>query len=82
MTFFNSKAKPSEMRKVKDDELEQLIAVLNATGQYERAKDLEEVKATIDDLVKDLYGLVDDIPTGAIEKLFNSASSEPDKTSE
>jgi len=82
MTSFYSTATPSEIKKVKDDELEQLIAVLNATGQYERAKDLEEVKSIIDDLVKDLLGLVDDIPTGMVEKVFGLARSEPDQTME
>ncbi len=82
MTSFYSTATPSEIKKVKDDELEQLIAVLNATGQYERAKDLEEAKSIIDDLVKDLLGLVDDIPTGMVEKVFGLARSEPDQTME
>ena len=39
MTSLNSNATSSEMKKIKTDELDRIIAVLRATGQDEEAKD-------------------------------------------
>jgi hypothetical protein len=82
MTSLNSKATSSEIRKIKNDELERLIAALRATGQEERAEDLEEVKSTIDDLIEDLYSLVDPKSENIIEKLFSSRISKLNEPSE
>jgi hypothetical protein len=82
MTSLNSKATSSEIRKIKNDELERLIAALRATGQDERAEDLEEIKSTIDDLIEDLYSLVDTKSENIIGKLFSSRISKLNEPSE
>jgi hypothetical protein len=82
MTSLNSKATSSEIKKIKNDELERLIAVLRATGQDERAEELEEIKSTIDDLIEDLYSLVDTKSENIIGKLFSSRISKLNEPSE
>jgi len=82
MTSLNSKATPSEIKKIKIDELERFIAVLRATGEDEKAEDLEEIKPTINDLIEDLYGLVDNKLDKKIEKLFGPSISKLQKPSE
>ena len=82
MTTLNSKATSSEIKKMKTDELERIIAALRATGQDEEAKDWEEIKPTIDDLIEDLYSLVDNEPDKIIQKLFGSRISKLNKPSE
>lgn len=82
MTSLNSKATSSDIKKMKIDELERIISALRATGQDEEAKDFEELKPAIEDLIEDLYSLVDNEPDKIIQKLFGSRISELDKPSE
>ena len=82
MTSLNSKATSSDIKKMKIDELERIIAALRATGQDEKAEELEEIKPTIDGLIEDLYSLVDNEPDKIIQKLFGSRISELNKPSE
>jgi hypothetical protein len=82
MTSLNSKATSSDIKKMKIDELERIIAALRATGQDEKAEELEEIKPTIDGLIEDLYSLVDNEPDEIIKKLFGSRISKLDKPSE
>ena len=82
MTTLNSKATSSEIKKMKTDELDRIIATLRATGQDKKAEELEEIKPTIDDLIEDLYSLVDNEPDKIIQKLFGSRISELNKPSE
>jgi hypothetical protein len=82
MTSLNSKATSSDIKKMKINELERIIAALRATGQDEEAEELEEIKPTIDGLIEDLYSLVDNEPDEIIKKLFGSRISKLDKPSE
>lgn len=82
MTSFNSKANPSELQKMKMDEIERFIAVLRATGQDKRADALEEIKPTIDNIFEDLFGLVDENSGKAVSDLFESFISRDKKDSE
>jgi hypothetical protein len=82
MTSLNSKATSSDIKKMKIDELERIIAALRATGQDEKAEELEEIKPTIDGLIEDLYSLVDNEPDKIIQKLFGSRISKLNKPSE
>jgi len=79
MTSLNSKATSSDIKKMKINELERIIAALRATGQDEEAEELEEIKPTIDGLIEDLYSLVDNEPDEIIKKLFGSRISKLDK---
>ena len=76
MTSVDRNAKRSEIKKIKTDELDGIIAALRATGQDEEARDFEEFKAAIDGLIEDLYSLVDHEPDKIIKKLFGSRISE------
>jgi hypothetical protein len=79
MTSLNSKATSSDIKKMKINELERIIAALRATGQDEKAEELEEIKPTIDGFIEDLYSLVDNEPDKIIKKLFGSRISKLDK---
>jgi len=82
MTSLNSKATSSEIKKIKNDELERIIAALRATGQDEEAEELEKIKPTIDGLIEDLYSLVNPKSENIIEKLFSSRISRLNEPSE
>lgn len=82
MTSFNSKATPSELQKMKIDEIERFIAVLRATGQDERADALEEIKPTIDGIFEDLFDLIDVDSSTVTSDLFKPFISRDKKHSE
>lgn len=82
MTSFNSKATPSELRQTKINELDRIIEVLKVTGQDDKASEIEEIKPVIDEIIKDLYDLVDDNPQKTFARLFGSSVSRQDKTEE
>lgn len=82
MTSLNSNATPSEIKKTKIDELDRIVAVLKATGQDEEAKDWEEIKPALNDLIDDLYSLVDKKSDSAIKKLYDAHFSKLNKPSE
>ena len=82
MTSLNSKATSSDIKKMKIDELDRIIAALRATGQDEEAKDWEKIKPAVDDLIEDLYSLVDNEPDKIIQRLFGSRISKLNKPSE
>ena len=82
MTSLSSNATSSQIKRIKTDELDRIIAVLRATGQDEEAKDFEEAKSTIDDFIEDLYSLVDNELDEIIQKLFGSRISKLNKPSE
>ena len=82
MTSFNSKATPSELRQTKINELDRIIEVLKVTGQDDKASEIEEIKPVIDEIIKDLYDLVDDNPQKTFARLFGSSISRKDKTEE
>lgn len=82
MTSLNSKATSSDIKKMKIDELERIIAALRATGQDEEAKDFEELKPAIEDLIEDLFSLVDNKSESTMKKLFDEHYSKLNKPQE
>lgn len=82
MTSFNSKATPSELRQTKINELDRIIDVLKVKGRDEEASEIEKIKPVIDEIIGDLYDLVDDNPQKTFARLFGSSVSRQDKTEE
>lgn len=82
MTSFDSKATPSELRQVKINELDRIIDVLKVKGRDEEAKEIEKIKPVIDEIIKDLYNLVDDNPPKTFAQLFGLSVSPKNRTEE
>lgn len=82
MTSLNSNATSSEIKKIKIDELDRIIAALRATGQDEKAEELEELKPAIEDLIEDLFSLVDNKSESTMKKLFDTHYSKLNKPQE
>jgi len=82
MTSFNSKASPSELMQTKINELDRIIDVLKVVGENEKASELEEIKPMMEEIVKDLYDLVDEDPQKRFAQVFGPLVSKKDETGE